>query len=438
MGNTFEADQLSMKLMSWKETCAMEQRLTFVKAIEEGDEYFAELCRAYGISRKTGYKWRKRYESGGAPALADQSRAPHQQAHAIPEQIAKAILGARGDHRRWGPEKLRAWLQRKQPEQHWPSASTIGEILKRAGLTAKRGPRLWVAPTPGRLQPAETANAVWCADFKGYFHCQDGSRCDPLTVTDAYSRYLLRCQAVDGLDEKYARALFEAAFREYGLPNTIRTDNGAPFASVALAGLSALSVWWIKLGIWPERIDPGKPQQNGRHERIHRTLREATAEPPSTTLSRQQRAFDEFREEYNHERPHAALEMKTPGEFYQPSCRNYPNRLRTPEYNGDLLVRGVGSCGRIHWSGERIFITKTLAHEPIGLERVADGIWKLWFGNYPIGWMDERTMQVTDLNNPPKRLPNTKTQAEQNLSKMEKPNPEAASPPEAATEREMT
>jgi putative transposase len=235
MGNTFEADQLSKKLMSWKETCAMEQRLTFVKAIEQGDEFFAELCRAFGISRKTGYKWRKRYETGGAVALSDQSRAPHHQAHAMSEPIAKAILDARSDHRRWGPEKLRAWLRRKQPDQHWPSASTIGEMLKRAGLTAKPGKRLWVAPTPGRLQSAESANAVWCADFKGYFHCQDGSRCDPLTVTDAYSRYLLRCQAVDGLDEKYARALFEAAFREYGLPNTIRTDNGAPFASVALA-----------------------------------------------------------------------------------------------------------------------------------------------------------------------------------------------------------
>ena len=229
------------------------QRLTFVKAVQEGEEFFAELCREYGISRKTGYKWRKRYESGGVTSLADQSRAPHQQARATSQQLTQAILGARSDHHRWGPGKLRAWLQRRQPDQAWPAISTFGEILKRAGLTAPRPKRLWVAPTPGTLQPADAANAVWCADFKGYFHCQDGSRCDPLTVTDAYSRYLLRCQAVDGLDEKYARALFVAAFREYGMPHTIRTDNGSPFASVALAGLSALSVWWIKLGIWPER-----------------------------------------------------------------------------------------------------------------------------------------------------------------------------------------
>jgi len=369
-------------------------------------------------------------------ALADQSRAPHRQANATPQPLAQAILEARSDHRLWGPEKLRAWLQRRQPGQPWPSASTIGGILKRAGLTAPRGKRLWVATTPGRLQSAGAANAVWCADFKGYFQCQDGSRCDPLTVTDAYSRYLLRCQAVDGLDEKYARALFEAAFREYGLPNAIRTDNGAPFASVALAGLSALAVWWIKLGIWPERIDPGKPQQNGRHERMHRTLRESTAAPPSSSLRRQQQAFDQFREEYNHQRPHQALAMQTPSDFYQPSCRSYPNRVKTPEYPAGLIARGVAECGRIRWSGERVFITKTLAHEPIGLQAVADGIWKLWFGNYPIGWMDERTLQATDLDRPPKRLPHANRQAEQNPSQKEKPNQEPDRPPKAVTENQ--
>lgn len=416
----------------------MEQRLKFVQAIEEDEECFAELCRAYGISRKTGYKWRRRYESAGVTALADRPRARREQPHAVSESIVQAILHARGDHRRWGPEKLKAWLQRKQPEQTWPSASTIGEILKRAGLTGKRGKRLWVAPTPGHLQPAGSANAVWCADFKGYFHCQDGSRCDPLTVTDAYSRYLLRCQAVDGLDEKYARALFEAAFREYGLPNTIRTDNGSPFASVALAGLSALSVWWIKLGIWPERIDRGKPQQNGRHERMHRTLRESTAAPPSRTLALQQRAFDEFREEYNHQRPHQALQLKTPGDFYQPSHRNYPHRLKTPEYNAGLIVRGVGECGRIRWSGERIFITKTLGHEAIGLEGVDDGIWKLWFGNYPIGWIDERNMQAADLDQPPKRLHKTTAKPNPNLPPKQTTNRLPDYPPESDLEKEKT
>jgi putative transposase len=363
----------------------------------------AELCREYGVSRKTAYKWLRRYESGGATALQDQSRAPHCQTRATPRKVVEAVLDARAGHRRWGPEKLQAWLRRKMPETKWPAASTIGEILKRAGLTARRGKSQWVAPSPGQLQPADGANEVWCADFKGYFHGQDGSRCDPLTITDAYSRYLLRCQAVKGLEEKYARALFETAFREYGLPKIIRTDNGAPFASVALAGLSELSVWWIKLGIWPERIDRGKPQQNGRHERMHRTLREATAEPPARTIRKQQSMFDQFRAEYNSERPHEALGMKTPGEFYKPSWRSYPDRVRMPEYGSDLLVRTVGSCGRIRWCGERVFVTKTLSNAPIGLKGVHDGIWQLWFGAYPIGWLDERTMTTSAMDDPPKQ-----------------------------------
>jgi putative transposase len=388
--------------MSWKETCAMEQRLKFVERFEEEEDFVAELCREFGVSRKTGYKWLNRYEAGGAAALLDQSRAPHRQANATPPEQVQAVLEARGQHRRWGPEKLRAWLLRHHPEQSWPAASTMGEILKRAGLTMKRGKTQRTAPTPGLLQQPGQANQVWCADFKGHFQCQDGSHCEPLTLTDAYSRFLLRCQAMMGTDEKYARALFEAAFREYGLPQTMRTDNGSPFASVALAGLSMLSAWWIKLGIWPERIEKGKPQQNGTHERLHRTLKEATAQPPRKTLRGQQRAFDEFREEYNYDRPHEALEMKTPGDLYEPSPRPYPSRVRPPEYGAGLIVRTVASCGRIRWCGERVFITKVLSNEPIGMEGVHDGVWRLWFGAYPIGWLDERKMEATDLDKPPK------------------------------------
>lgn len=380
----------------------MDQRMKFVQRLNEADEEMAELCREFGVSRKTGYKWLRRYEAGGAAALANQSRAPHRQANATPDEQVQAVLQARGLHRRWGPEKLRVWLMRKHPEQRWPSASTMGEILKRAGLTVARGKRLWVAPTPGQLHQAGQANHVWCADFKGYFHCQDGSRCDPLTITDAYSRYLLRCQAMMGTGEEYARALFEAAFRQYGMPQIIRTDNGSPFASTALAGLSALSAWWIKLGIWPERIDPGKPQQNGSHERMHRTLKQETAQPPSRTLRWQQQSFDRFKHNFNHERPHEALAMKTPGELYEPSVRQYPSVIGSPDYGADRIVRIVGSCGRIRWSGERVFITKVLGNEPIGLEGVEDGVWRLWFGAYPIGWLDERTMEATDLNRPPK------------------------------------
>jgi putative transposase len=389
--------------MGWKATCAMAERKKFIEAVGRGEERMAELCREYGISRKTGYKWRERYANGGWKGLEEQSRAPHKQANAVEEWIREEVLRARAGHRRWGARTLLRWLQNKQPEVRWPSASTVGEILHGAGLTQGRGKRLWVAPGPGALQTAGQANEVWCADFKGYFHCQDGSRCDPLTITDAYSRYLLRCQLVKGIEGQYTQAWFETAFREYGLPERMRTDNGTPFASVALGGLSELSAWWIKLGIVPERIKRGKPQQNGRHERMHRTLKECTAAPAAKTQRQQQERFNKFRREYNEERPHQGLEMATPASLYERSPRAYPARVKSPEYANDRMVRTVGSCGRIRWNGERVFITKVLANEPIGVEGVEDGIWRLWYGNYVIGWLDERTMQASDPDRQPKR-----------------------------------
>jgi transposase InsO family protein len=384
--------------MGWKETCAMEERMKFIHRRQEDEWNLAELCREFGISRKTGYKWLARYEAAGIKGLADQSRAPHEQRNAVAEEIEQAVLKARSGHPRWGPAKLRIWLQKREPKTVWPAASTMGEILRRAGVTAPRKKkRLRVPPSANPLAVAEGPNQVWCADYKGYFQSGDGSRCDPLTITDRFSRYLMKCQLVDSLEEKHARLVFAATFREYGLPQAIRTDNGTPFASVALSGLSDLSVWWMRLGIRPERIAPGKPQQNGVHERMHRTLREATAQPPQSSRASQQRAFDRFRKEYNHERPHEALEMKVPADVYQPSPREYPERLPKVEYGSDRLVRTVGSCGRIRWSGERIFITKALGNEPIGLEGVADGLWRLWYNLYPIGWLDERTLKVEEL-----------------------------------------
>ena len=389
-------------------------------------------------SRKTGYKWWKRYESGGLTALADRSRARHQQAHAVPEQMAQAILrGTRGSPS-LGPRKTEGLAttqttrpglafgehDRRDPETCWTYCQTRQAAVGRSDA--------------GPLTAGRSRQCRLVCRLQRIFSLPGWKPLRPLDGHRRLQPLLLRCQAVDGLDEKYVRALLEAAFREYGLPNTIRTDNGSPFASVALAGLSALSVWWIKLGIWPERIAPGKPQQNGRHERMHRTLREATAQPPSRTLGLQQRAFDKFREEYNHERPHQALEMKTPGEFYQPSGRCYPQRVKTPEYNSGLLVRGVGECGRIRWSGERIFITKTLGHEPIGLQGIDDGIWKIWFGNYPVGWINERTMQATDLDQPPKLPQSPKAQTKPNLPKKETLNRPSGPPPESLTEKEKT
>jgi transposase InsO family protein len=381
----------------------MEERLKFIQELESESETMAELCREFGISRKTGYKWQERYQKGGAEALAEQSRARHTQANAVSGAVRQAVIRARTEHRNWGPRTLHHWLKRKQAEVSWPSPSTIAEILRQAGLTQSRGKRLWVAPTPNGLETPGEANHIWCADFKGYFHCKDGTRCDPLTIMDAYSRYLLRCQLVWAVEGNYTRAWFENAFREYGLPERIRTDNGPPFATVALGGLSELAVYWIKLGILPERIKPGKPQQNGRHERMHRTLKACTAQPPAGTQRPQQERFDQFRREYNEERPHQALDMQTPASQYTVSPRCYPKRVRLAEYGSDRKVRTVGSCGRIRWSGERVFITKALQNEPIGLEGTEDGIWRLWYGHYPIGWLDERTMQASDLDRHPKR-----------------------------------
>ena len=377
----------------------MEERVKFIHQWQvDEEENFADLCRVYGISRKTGYKWLGRYESGGIEALADESRAPHRQANAVNIRVERAILECRGEHPRWGPAKLRAWLQRRHRKTAWPAVSTIGEILRRAGVTAPRKKHCRVPRSTDKLVTASGPNDVWCADYKGYFHCLDGSRCDPLTISDQFSRFLLRCQVVDSLEEKHARMVFEAAFREYGLPRVLRTDNGSPFASVGLAGLSKLAVWWIRLGIRPERIAPGKPQQNGAHERMHRTLLEETAQPPQANLRSQQKVFDRFRQQYDYERPHQALDLRTPSQAYECSERSYPNRLPEVEYGSDRLVRTVGSCGRMRWCGERIFITKALANQPIGMEGVDDGLWRLWYSFHPLGWLNERTMEVEELN----------------------------------------
>ena len=315
----------------------------------------------------------------------------------VVQEVADEVLEIRRRYPNWGPAKLRARLQREAPEVVWPSASTIGEMLKRAGLTVPRKHSRKAPPSQSPLQPAAGANQVWCADFKGWFRCGDGSRCDPLTITDGYSRYVLRCQAVERMNERSVRGVMEAAFREFGLPGAMRTDNGEPFASVGLGGLSRLSVWWIKLGIRPERIPPGKPQHNGRHERMHRTLKQATARPPAAHLRGQQEAFDRFRQEYNWDRPHAALQMKTPAEFYTVSHRSYPSRLAEPEYHDDWEVRRVGQCGRMRWWSENVFIGKAFSSESIGMEPIDDGHWRVWFFDYPLGLLNERQRKVEKL-----------------------------------------
>jgi len=376
--------------MPWRSTCSMDEKEKFIAMwLAAGTQRcMSELCRSFDISRKTGYKWIARYHRGGLPALVDRSHAPHHQRLAVPVGIERQILGVRAKHPRWGPLKIEAWLTYRQPHTPWPAASTIGALLKRAGLTVPRRRRRQRACGTASLTPAGAANDVWAADFKGWFRTGDGRRCDPLTISDLQSRYLLRCQAVGTAQVELVRPIFEATFRDYGLPAVIRTDNGTPFAGPS--GLSRLAVWWIRLGIRPERIAPGHPEQNGAHERMHRTLKAETATPPRATLRAQQSAFDHFRRLYNHERPHAALGQTPPVTVYTTSARPYPARLPAVEYPATFVIRRTHARGTIKWGGRRVFISEALAGEPVGVEEVADGQWQLWFGPVKLGWIDAR------------------------------------------------
>jgi putative transposase len=312
--------------MPWRQTCQMDQRTQFIARVLAGGDEMTALCREYWISRKTGYKWLGRYRREGAAGLMERSHAPvqHGQAHDI--AVVQAVLGLRERWRHWGPKKLRVKLSELHPELAVPAASTIGDWLRREGLVGRSRRR----HCPKPFATVAVANNMWCTDFKGWFGTADGRRCDPFTLSDAHSRYLLRCQAVPHPDEQSVRPIFEAAFQEHGLPRAIRSDNGLPFASTGVGGLSRLAIWWIKLGIRPARILAGKPQQNGRHERVHRTLNQETARPPTDSLPAQQRRFDDFRAVYNNERPHEALGPKTPASLYQPSPRPYPERVDDP------------------------------------------------------------------------------------------------------------
>lgn len=380
--------------MPWKETCVVDERIQFIAACLSGEETIAELCRRHGISRKTGYKLLGRYEREGAGGLEDRSRAPLRQANAIGEAMEALLLEARTKHPTWGPRKLLAWLSRRHPGHAWPAASTVGDLLRRHGLVISRRKRR-LSATPTDLQRPEAANQLWCADFKGWFSTGDGRRCTPLTITDAHSRYLLRCQALGRrTGERLVRPIFEATFREYGLPQAMRTDNGPPFAGLGLGGLSALSVWWIRLGIAVERIAPGHPEQNGRHERMHRTLKAETATPPAGTRRAQQGRFDRFRQEYNELRPHEALNQCPPAELYQRSPRAYPSRLKEVVYDDDWLTRAVRGAGQMKWQGQDVRISQALAGQRIGLEPVDDGLWRVYLVHVPLGLFDERKKRV--------------------------------------------
>ena len=380
--------------MPWKEHGVMEERFRFVEEWNSGDWSLAELCRFYGVSRTTGYKWVGRYEAGGLEALRDLSRAAHEHPNAVAAEMEDLVIALREKHPSWGAPKIRAKLEGNHPGQSLPAESTIGAILKRNGLTVPRKRRRRSRPASEPLAHAGAPNTVWCADYKGWFRTGDGTRIDPLTISDAYSRYLFRCQALKAADYAHSKPVFEAAFREYGLPERLRTDNGAPFGSNGESGLTALMVWWIKLGIVPEHIAPGQPQQNGRHERMHRTLKQETASPPAANRRAQQARFDQFRQEYNEERPHEALGQKTPATYYQASARAYPGRLRAVEYPSDWDERCVSPGGRMRWMGEYVFVSHGLDGERVGVEQIQEDQWRVWFSFYEIGILDGAAMKI--------------------------------------------
>jgi len=383
--------------MPWEERGVVEQRMQFFADYESGEWTMSELSEYHSISRKTGYKLLRRVELEGVEGLKNQSRAAHRHRNQIAAGVQKQILELKQAHMSWGARKLRGWLVNHRPEQVWPAASTIGEILKREGLVKGRRRRY---RTPAYTQPfaeAGQANDVWCVDFKGWFLTGDGERIDPFTMTDAYSRYLLRCQAVDKTDTATVRAISEAAFREYGLPRAIRSDNGAPFASRAVAGISRLSLYWMKLGIVVERIERGHPEQNGRHERMHRTLGEETASPPGKNKREQQWRFGQFRQDYNEVRPHEALGQKPPSAFYRASPRSYPSRIGEPEYDSDWLVRSLWPHGQFDWKHNCIFLSKVLAGERIGLQQLGEDYWCIYFASFPIPYFDSAKLRLCPL-----------------------------------------
>jgi putative transposase len=381
--------------MPWKETCTMDERQAFIEAWLSGDFSVSELCRSFSISRKTGHKWLDRFKSEGMTGLADRSRARHSQAHKTPDALIEKILALKYRHLDWGPVTLHSALHREDPQGKWPSPSTIGEILKVHGLVKRRRPRRKTPPHSQPLAHARAPNDVWSADYKGQFRLGDGRWCYPLTMTDNFSRLLIRCTGLYGPQLVPSKRVYEQAFREYGLPRFIRTDNGWPFAMTTLGGLTPLSIWLIRLGIYPERIDPGCPQQNGRHERMHRTLKAATAKPPRGNLSAQQRAFNRFRYEYNEVRPHHSLGLGVcPIDRHQMSPRPYPDQVQEMTYPDGYEVRKVKCGGYIKLHGEAIYTTRQLIGEYVSLEPLGYNQLQLYFGKLKLGVVDERRGRV--------------------------------------------
>jgi len=379
--------------MPWRKTEPMNERLKLIADHFAGYR-ITELSDIYGVSRKTIYKWIERYEQFGPEGLKEHSRAPINHPNQTDKDIIDRLVEAKLLHIHWGPEKLLDFLHKHQPQIKWPSVCTAEKWLKRRGLVKKRRLRKRIPAYSEPFLDCGAPNNVWSADYKGQFKTGDGRWCYPLTITDNMSRYLITCKGLFSPCHADTQPWFEWAFHEYGLPEAIRTDNGTPFAGRGITGLSRLSIWWIKLGIRPERIESGKPQQNGRHERMHRTLKQETAQPPKADMNRQQLRFDEFRHEYNYVRPHKALDKKTPASVYQVSSRRFPKKLREPEYDLGTDVRTVRHGGEIGFKRAYYFLSELLAGEKVGLVETSDGKYEIRFGFHPIGILDVKLQKL--------------------------------------------
>jgi putative transposase len=384
--------------MPWRECYKMDERLRFVARVLDGEK-MAVLCREFDISRKTGYKIFARYKDCGLEGLTDRSRRPYRQANRLPFQIENFIVQLKREHSSWGAPKLRERLRRKHPDVRLPAISTVHAVLDRHGLVT-RGRKARYKAEGTTLSRPTLPNDLWCADYKGEFMLADRRYCYPLTVTDFASRYLIGCEALANTRSEYAFTAFERVFKDFGLPRAIRTDNGVPFASShALFGLSKLSVWWLRLGIQLERIRPGNPQQNGRHERMHLTLKQEATKPAARNLLQQQGKFDQFIRCYNEERPHQALNMRCPAELYSPSTRPYQG-IGELEYPMHDFTITVTACGRICIGTRKINLSTVFAGHNVGVRQVADKVWLVSFMQYDLGFFDHETCRITSAENP--------------------------------------
>jgi transposase InsO family protein len=378
--------------MAWQDVAPMEERIRFVVEATREEKGITALCREFGISRKTGYTWVARYRAGGLAGCHDRSRRPRTSPTRIPVAVEALVFRERHRHRTWGPKKLQAVLATKYGVVPGPAVSTIGNLLARAGLTRKTRQRRAVSQPDRTTRTAAThPNAVWAADFKGWFRTRDGQRCDPLTISDLASRYVLTCRLVAGLRSDRVRPVFRQVFRRFGLPAVLRVDNGPPFGSRGVCGLSQLSAWWLQCGIRVEFIEPGHPEQNGAHERMHRTLKAETTRPPAATAAAQQARFDRWRHTFNTERPHEALGMQRPAERYQRSARRYTDHPAPPVYPRHYEVRRVKPSGVVQWRNRFRYLGEALRGMLVGLTEVDEGRYAVYFGELLLGYLDDHT-----------------------------------------------